>query len=38
MSNGEGGGVREVDMMMFHKRVRILLLKVYIGLLYDFDF
>lgn len=31
MSNG--GGVREVDMMMFHKRARILLLKVHIGLL-----
>lgn len=38
MSNGEGGGgVREVDMMMFHKRARILLLKVHIGLLYDPD-
>lgn len=32
-----GGGVREVDMMMFHKRARILLLKVHIGLLYDPD-
>lgn len=37
MSNGERGGVREVDMMMFHKRARILLLKVHIGLLYDPD-
>lgn len=33
MSNGGGGGIREVDMMMFHKRARILLLKVHIGLL-----